>query len=62
MSDGEHERTVAECLGCGSIYVARKWADGTIQAIGVTDCCCESPELHVMEDPTTPVRREGTND
>ena len=58
MSDGEHERIVAECLGCGSIYVAKKWTDGTIQALGVAGCYCESPELHVMDDPMSPVLRE----
>ena len=62
MPDGEYKRVVAECLGCGSIYMARKWADGTIQALGVADCCCESSELHVMDDPTTPVLREEAVD
>ena len=62
MPNGEHKRVVAECLGCGSIYAARKWTDGTIQALGVAGCCCELSELRVMEDPTTPVLREKADD
>ena len=61
MPKGEHKRIVAECLGCGSIYVGKKWTDGTIHALGVKDDCCTSSELHVMDDPTTPILREETD-
>ncbi len=58
MPDGESERTVAECLGCGSAYAAQKWPDGTIQPIGTRNGCqCESTEFRVIGG-STPVHRE----
>nr|WP_306057092.1 hypothetical protein [Natronococcus sp. AD5] len=62
MPDGESERTLAECLACGSAYAAKKWPDGAIQPIGSTSCECGSTEFQVIEDSTTTVLREEKPD
>ena len=58
MPDGEIERTVAECLTCGSAYAARKWSDGTIQPIGRGSCQCGSTQFRVLKDTNTPALRK----
>ncbi len=54
MPDGESERTMAECLACGSAYAAKEWPDGTIQPIGTKNGCqCGSTEFQAIEDTDT---------
>ncbi|TYL38381.1 hypothetical protein CV102_11240 [Natronococcus pandeyae] len=59
MPDGESERTLAECLACGSAYAATRWTDGTIQPIGTKNGCqCGSTEFRIVEDPPITALRE----
>ena len=61
MPDGKRERTLAECLACGSAYAAQKWTDGAIKPIGAKNGCrCGSTEFRALEDPAPAGLQEET--
>lgn len=43
-------RELAECVKCGSVYAARQWPDGDIQAIGSDGCPCGSTEFVLVSE------------
>lgn len=60
-STGGSERTVAECLACGSVYAAEEWADGTVQPIGTREGCrCGSTAFRTVDDSAA-AGRKGEN-
>jgi hypothetical protein len=59
MPDGESERILAGCPDCGSFYTAKRWSDGTIQLIGMSNGChCGSLEPQVVGDSAETVSGE----
>lgn len=43
-------RVLATCSGCGSVYAARQWPDGTIRVIGRDGCSCGSTDFEPVDD------------
>ncbi|MCU4740525.1 hypothetical protein OB955_01110 [Halobacteria archaeon AArc-m2/3/4] len=57
--DDEVMRVLAACENCQSIYAARQWPDGDIQAIGSDGCDCGSTDF-VLVDESDDTSDDGT--
>nr|WP_049889156.1 hypothetical protein [Natronolimnohabitans innermongolicus] len=42
-------RVLASCVECSSVYAARQWPDGEIQAIGNDGCSCGSTDFELVQ-------------